>query len=115
MPTSPTISNMGNTPIRNTEKPIANETSGETFFENFADANIGQVPAKWTVSNNSAIVKDKTGQAGNWLAMSKEGLFFPDYAVLALPKNFTLEFCQLDKKHFLLQSEFLFSPWSSIV
>jgi hypothetical protein len=92
MPTSPTISSMGNTPIINTEKPIANETSSETFFEDFTDANIGQAPAKWTVSNNSAIVKDKIGQAGKWLAMSKEGLFFPDYAVLALPKNFTLEF-----------------------
>ncbi len=92
MPKSPTISTMGDTPIRNTEKPSSNEASGETFFENFADANIGQAPAKWTVSNNTGIVKDKIGQAGNWLAMSKEGLFFPDYAVLALPKNFTLEF-----------------------
>ncbi len=92
MPKSPTISAMGDTPVRNTEKPIANEAVGETFFENFANAAIGQAPAKWTVSNNTGIVKDKIGQAGNWLAMSKEGLFFPDYAVLALPKNFTLEF-----------------------
>ena len=96
MPKSPTISTMGNTPIRNTANPIletvSNETNGETFFENFANANIGQAPTKWTVSNNTGIVKDKVGQAGNWLAMSKEGLFFPDYAVLALPKNFTLEF-----------------------
>lgn len=96
LPKSPTISAMGDTPIKNTNKPIAetiaNETNGETFSENFADANIGQAPAKWTVSNNTGIIKDKIGQAGNWLAMSKEGLFFPDYAVLALPKNFTLEF-----------------------
>jgi hypothetical protein len=96
LPKSPTISNMGDTPVRNSDKPIAetvsNEANGETFFENFADANVGQAPQKWTVSNNTGIVKDKIGQAGNWLAMSKEGLFFPDYAVLALPKNFTLEF-----------------------
>mgnify|MGYP001611254542 CR=1 FL=1 len=93
MSNSPTISAMGNTPIRNTDKPIANESAnGETFFEDFADKIIGQAPAKWTVSNNTGIVKDKIGQAGNWLAMSKEGLFFPDYAVLALPKDFTLEF-----------------------
>lgn len=96
LPKSPTISSMGDTPVRNGDNPTVtnqpNEASGETFFENFADANIGQAPTKWTVSNNTAIVKDKIGQAGNWLAMSKEGLFFPDYAVLALPKDFTLEF-----------------------
>ena len=96
MPNSPTISGMGDTPVRSSDKTMAetvsNEANGETFFENFADANIGQAPTKWTVSNNTGIVKDKIGQAGNWLAMSKEGLFFPDYAVLALPKDFTLEF-----------------------
>lgn len=92
LPNSPTISAMGDTPVRNSDKPNADEANGETFFENFADANIGQSPPKWTVSNNTGIVKDNVGQAGNWLAMSKEGLFFPDYATLALPKNFTLEF-----------------------
>ncbi len=96
MPKPPTISGMGDTPIRNTGKPNAETTSngesGDGYFEDFADATVGQAPPKWTVSNTTGVVKNKTGQPGNWLAMSKEGLFFPDYAVLALPRNFTLEF-----------------------
>ena len=93
---SPTLSGIGDTPIRNTGKPSSeapsNLTNAETFFENFAEQKIGEAPTKWTVSNSSAIVKNNIGIAGNWLSMNKEGLFFPDYAVLALPKNFTLEF-----------------------
>ena len=96
MPKPPTISGMGDTPVRNTGKPASETASnggiGEGYFEDFANATVGQAPAKWTVSNITGVVKNKTGQPGNWLAMSKEGLFFPDYAVLALPKNFTLEF-----------------------
>ena len=96
MPKPPTISGMGDTPVRDTGKPIAETASsgenGEMFSENFANATIGQAPGKWTVSNITGIVKKPSGQLGNWLAMSKEGLFFPDYAVLALPNNFTFEF-----------------------
>ncbi len=96
MPKSPTISTMGDTPDGTTSGKIennnANEASGEMFSENFSNATIGQSPPKWTVSNNTAIVKNNIGAEGNWLAMSKEGLFFPDYSVLLLPKDFTLEF-----------------------
>ncbi len=96
MPKPPTIAGMGDTPIRNTGKPAADTVptgeSGGSYFEDFANATVGQTPGKWTVSNITGIVKNKTGQPGNWLAMSKEGLFFPDYAVLSLPNNFTLEF-----------------------
>ncbi|MBX7054991.1 MAG: hypothetical protein K1X36_08560 [Pyrinomonadaceae bacterium] len=99
MPKPPTISGMGDTPVRNTGNPAAgadqNAAGGESgvlFAEDFANAQVGQAPAKWTVSNVTGIVKKPSGQPGNWLAMSKEGLFFPDYAVLALPPNFTLEF-----------------------
>ncbi len=96
MPKSPTISAMGDTPDGTTSGKIennkANETSGELFSENFASSAIGQAPPKWTLSNNTGIVKNNPGAEGNWLAMSKEGLFFPDYSVLILPKDFTLEF-----------------------
>ncbi len=95
-PKPPTITGMGDTPVRNTGQPVAESSpsgeSGKGFFEDFANAAIGQAPGKWTVSNTTGIVKKHTGQSGNWLAISKEGLFFPDYAVLALPKDFTLEF-----------------------
>ena len=96
LPKSPTISAMGDTPIRNTGKPTpetaSNGDSGGSYFEDFANATVGQAPGKWTVSNITGLVKNKTGQPGKWLAMSKEGLFFPDYAVLALPNSFTIEF-----------------------
>ena len=96
MPRAPTIAGMGDTPAGNTGKPAAGNTanseSGVMFDEDFAKAAVGQAPAKWTVSNVTGVVKRPPGQPGNWLAMSKEGLFFPDYAVLALPPNFTLEF-----------------------
>ncbi len=96
LPKSPTISAMGDTPIRNTGKPTpetaSNGDSGGSYFEDFANATVGLAPGKWTVSNITGIVKKPSGQPGNWLAMSKEGLFFPDYAVLALPNSFTMEF-----------------------
>ncbi len=96
LPKSPTISTLGNTPDRNTSRKIENanieEARGVLFSEDFSTNQIGQAPTKWTVSNNTGIVKNNIGQPGNWLAISKEGLFFPDYAVLALPKNFMLEF-----------------------
>lgn len=96
LPKSPTISGIGNTPIKNSKNPPSerqlNEVIDESFFENFADDKIGQSPLKWTVSNSNAVIKNNIGIAGNWLSINKEGLFFPDYAVFALPKNFTLEF-----------------------
>lgn len=96
MPKPPTISGMGDTPVRNTGKPASGSAStgesGVGYFEDFANAAVGQAPGKWTVSNITGIVKKPVGQPGNWLAMSKEGLFFPDYAVPAMPVNFTLEF-----------------------
>jgi hypothetical protein len=96
LPKSPTISNMGDTPGGITSGKIennkANEASGELYSEDFANAVIGQAPVKWTVSNNTGIVKKNAGAEGNWLAMKKEGLFFPDYSVLLLPTNFTMEF-----------------------
>jgi hypothetical protein len=96
MPKSPTISTMGDTPDGITSGKIENinlnEASGEMFSENFSNAAIGQAPPKWTVSNNTGIVKNNKGAEGNWLAMSKEGLFFSDYSVLVLPTTFNLEF-----------------------
>ncbi|MBK9165805.1 MAG: hypothetical protein IPM21_18225 [Acidobacteria bacterium] len=96
LPKPPTITGMGDTPVRETGRPVtknsSNAENGAGFFEDFADSAIGQAPAKWTLSNNTGIVKKNPGQSGNWLAMSKEGLFFPDYAVLALPNSFTVEF-----------------------
>lgn len=90
-----TISNMGDSPGGYTsgkvDNTITSETSGVLFSDDFANSTVGQSPNKWTVSNNTAIVK-KTDATGNWLAMKKAGLFFPDYAVLVLPKEFTFEF-----------------------
>lgn len=99
MPQMATISNSGSTQGGYTSGKIENATTensasesadGVLFNENFNDSTIGQAPNKWTVSNNTAIVKNNLGV--NWLAMKKEGLFFPDYSTLLLPKDFTLEF-----------------------
>ncbi|NJM52489.1 MAG: hypothetical protein HC846_03285 [Blastocatellia bacterium] len=117
MPQTATISNLGSTQGGYTSGKIENATTensasesadGVLFNENFDDSIIGQAPNKWTVSNNTAIVRNNSG--ANWLAMKKEGLFFPDYSTLLLPKDFTLEFdLSWNKENFLLQSEFLFS------
>jgi hypothetical protein len=91
-----TIAGAGNTPGGYTSGAIASnkadEAGGVLFAEDFSDNTTGQAPKKWTVSNNTAVIKNDIGAAGNWLAMKKEGLFFPDYATLLLPTSFTLEF-----------------------
>lgn len=97
----PTISNLGSTEggytsgkvdNANAENSASESTNGVLFSENFANSALGQAPTKWTVSNDPAIVRNDTGQSGNWLTVKKAGLFFPDYSTLLLPTNFTLEF-----------------------
>jgi hypothetical protein len=91
-----TITEMGNSPAEYTTGSVPMGTGKPTtangiyFTENFEKAPEGMAPPKWVVSNNTAIIKKETNN--KWLAMKKEGLFFPDYAVLQLPSSFTLEF-----------------------
>ncbi len=90
-----TISGLGSTPGGYTSGALprgaAPAAAGGVYFgEDFSAATAGKPPVKWTVSNSSAIVKEVNGK--KCLAIKNEGLFFPDYAVLQLPQNFTLSF-----------------------
>jgi hypothetical protein len=95
LPQPLTISEMGDSPGGYTSGtlPAANATTVSTdknYREDFSASVTGKPPAKWTVSNSSAIVKEVDGK--KCLAIKNTGLFFPDYAVLQLPQNFILSF-----------------------
>jgi hypothetical protein len=95
MPQPLTISDIGSTPGGYTSGALPQGATpaaagGVYFSENFSATDAGKPPVKWTVSNSSAVVKEMNGS--KCLAIKKEGLFFPDYAVLQLPQNFTLSF-----------------------
>lgn len=66
--------------------------NGIWYSDDFSASTSGLAPKGWTVSDNTAIVKNIAGAPGNWLAAKTTGLFFPDYAVLQLPASFTIEF-----------------------
>jgi hypothetical protein len=91
-----TISEMGDSPGGYTSGALPDAgaapaaANGIQYSENFSGNTVGQAPAKWTVSNGSAMVKEMNGS--KCMAFKKPGLFFPDYAVLQLPQNFTLSF-----------------------
>jgi hypothetical protein len=90
-----TISTLGSSPGGYTSGTLPVGTaptasSGNYYSEDFSATATGKPPVKWTVSNSSAIVKEINGS--KQLAMKNPGLFFPDYAVLQLPQNFTLSF-----------------------
>jgi hypothetical protein len=91
-----TIAAAGNTPTHITagiakgtnDKPV----NGIYFSDDFSTTSPGLAPKGWTVSDNTALVKNTGDAPGNWLAARTTGLFFPDYAVLELPLSFTIEF-----------------------
>jgi hypothetical protein len=91
-----TISGMGGTvgsePDKKTETPNVESANGVMFSEDFSNAALEQKPPRWTVSNDTATVKNIEEQPGKWLALKKEGLFYPDFSLLVLPSKFTLEF-----------------------
>jgi len=66
--------------------------SGEKVvaFEDFAQAAIGDFPAKWN-SNGSGEIVTIDGQAGKWLQLNDATIAFPEF-IKNLPENFTLEF-----------------------
>ena len=66
--------------------------SGEkvVFVEDFAQAAIGDFPAKWNTNGSGEIVT-LVGQQGKWLKINGKTKVFPEF-VNNLPENFTLEF-----------------------
>lgn len=92
MPAPPTIAGIGSTPGGYTsgKLPATSKPEASGFSEDFSRSNVGQAPAGWTVSSPKAVVREFNGEKR--LALKEPGLYFPDYAVLALPKEFTLEF-----------------------
>jgi hypothetical protein len=91
-----TITGMGGTvgsePGKKSENSNTESANGVMFAEDFANATLEQKPPNWTVSNDTAIVKNIDDADGKWLALKKSGLFYPDFSLLLLPNKFTLEF-----------------------
>ncbi len=59
-------------------------------FEDFSQDAMGDFPDKWNTTS-SGEVKTIDGQMGKWLALTKPGIFYPEY-INNLPDNFTLEY-----------------------
>jgi OOP family OmpA-OmpF porin len=58
--------------------------------DNFSQVELGDFPADWNTNSGGEIVT-VDGMEGKWLAISKEGVFIPDY-ITDLPENFTLQY-----------------------
>ncbi|HET9826062.1 MAG TPA: OmpA family protein [Chitinophagaceae bacterium] len=59
-------------------------------YEDFMQDAVGDLPAKWNTNSACETVK-VDGQQGQWMKMTKPGVFMPDF-IDSLPENFTLEF-----------------------
>ena len=91
--------NNGGTDSKNSAAPATLKTyskydfvPGEKIivYEDFMQDAVGDLPAKWNTNSSCETVKIE-GQQGQWMKMTKQGVFMPDY-VDSLPENFTLEF-----------------------
>jgi OmpA-OmpF porin, OOP family len=51
---------------------------------------VGDFPDKWN-TNSAGEIQTIEGRTGNWLSISKPGVFLPEF-ITSLPENFTLEF-----------------------
>jgi OmpA-OmpF porin, OOP family len=58
--------------------------------EDFSQDAVGDFPAKWN-TNSTGEVQTLSGKDGKWLAVTKRGLFLPEF-INSLPDNFTLQF-----------------------
>jgi OmpA-OmpF porin, OOP family len=59
-------------------------------FEDFSQDAVGDFPDKWNTTSSGEI-KTIGGQMGKWLALTKPGIFYPEF-IHQLPENFTLEY-----------------------
>jgi OmpA-OmpF porin, OOP family len=59
-------------------------------FEDFSQDGIGDFPDKWNTTSSGEVVTID-GQKGKWLALTKPGIFYPEY-ITNLFENFTLEY-----------------------
>jgi outer membrane protein OmpA-like peptidoglycan-associated protein len=58
--------------------------------EDFAQDAIGDFPAQWNTRTGAEVVT-VNNRPGKWLAINKDGIFFPEYLTSNLPENFTLQ------------------------
>lgn len=88
-----TIEDIGSTPGDSLTGPIASTEklpAGTLFEDEFDRTPEGKAPANWTLSQSSAIVRND-GE-GKRLTLREAGLYYPDWATVALPQKFTIEF-----------------------
>lgn len=88
-----TIEDIGSTPGGTLTGPVSPSEklpAGTLFEADFGAMPAGKSPQNWTMSKTSAIVRND-GE-GNLLMLREAGLYYPDWATLALPQKFSIEF-----------------------
>jgi OmpA-OmpF porin, OOP family len=73
--------------------------------EDFSQDNIGDFPDKWNTNASGEIVTIE-GAQGKWLAMTKPGVYYPEF-INSLPENFTIEFDVAAHEKYSFYSGFL--------
>jgi OmpA-OmpF porin, OOP family len=73
--------------------------------EDFSQDNVGDFPDKWNTNASGEIVTID-GQPGKWLAMTKPGVYYPEF-LNNLPENFTIEFDVAAHEKYSFYSGFL--------
>jgi OmpA-OmpF porin, OOP family len=73
--------------------------------EDFSQDNIGDFPDKWNTNASGEIVTID-GTPGKWLAMTKPGVYYPEF-LNSLPENFTIEFDVAAHEKYSFYSGFL--------
>jgi OmpA-OmpF porin, OOP family len=58
--------------------------------EDFSQDNIGDFPDKWNTNASGEVVTIE-GTPGKWLALTKPGVYYPEF-INSLPENFTIEY-----------------------
>ncbi len=58
--------------------------------EDFSQDAIGDFPAQWNTRTGAEVVT-VSNRPGKWLAINKDGIFYPEYVSNSLPDNFTLQ------------------------
>ncbi len=88
---NPNGSGNGDNPIVKSATPSDFVPGTEVLLsDNFSSTNAGDFPSNW-ITSSSGEVRSLSGQEGNWLQFSANGVFAPN-EVPDLPENFTMEY-----------------------
>lgn len=66
------------------------------YYEDFAQAAVGDFPAKWNTNSSGEIVTISNTE-GKWLKTARDGKYKPEIKTTGFPDNFTVEFDMIFK------------------